>query len=589
MSRTSLLFQRWEITDSAGLRARLLLLFLITTVVLFSLLSAYWLLNIEPRLRTDAETSAAAFAQSQANNLADVLERLPSHGAHQLLLSTVEEILILRDASTNEPFILGLEVRVDYDSVAAAPGSLDLSRGSTSCDQCFVSKLPLFSPKKGEVLGVVTFYSSNAFFARLRADVRMKLLIGSLAALMVLAMAWWALAGLFERLKANEEAARSAAQAKSDFLATMSHEIRTPMNGILGMVHLLQRTELEAAQRDYVKTIAESGETLLTLLNDILDISRIEAGRLRLEVRPFELAPLVDSVAHLLQPRAEEEGLSIQVSIAPGVPPWLQADENRLRQVLLNLVGNAVKFTASGSVTVAVERRDGAMHSWLEFSVTDTGPGIPKVMQQQLFEPFTQADSGTARRYGGSGLGLAICKRLVEAMDGLIGVDSAPGQGSTFYFRLPMRPAESPSEEHGEPQLRSAQAGAEIRPLKVLVADDSPINRRVVTELLRQSGHRCVEAVNGREAVEAVEREAFDVVLMDLHMPELDGLAATREIRALDTQERAQVPILAVSADIMPTEQEACREAGMNGFIAKPFSPPKLEQEMARLARPLQP
>ncbi|HEX8374470.1 MAG TPA: ATP-binding protein, partial [Geminicoccaceae bacterium] len=371
--------------------------------------------------------------------------------------------------------------------------------------------------------------------------------------------------------------AEEAARAKADFLAAMSHEIRTPLTAVLGMADLLAAEELTGRQKGYVAAIRTSGRHLLSVVNDILDFSRIEAGRLELERVDFSVPGLLEEVRSLLAPQARERGLELRFELDEHSPPIGVGDPTRLRQVLLNLVGNALKFTHEGGVAVAVSSRpEGEGRVRLLFEVRDTGIGMTPGQAAGLFQAFAQADRSTARRYGGTGLGLAISRRLVEAMGGAIGVESAPGAGSLFWFEAPF--------EVGDAAVASERATfdpASVRPLRLLLAEDIELNRDLLGDMLGRHGHEVVFAEDGAEAVERAAAGGFDVVLMDVQMPVVDGVEATRRIRALPPP-AGRVPIVAQTANVMASERERYLAAGMDGHVMKPVEWGDLFAALAR-------
>lgn len=373
-----------------------------------------------------------------------------------------------------------------------------------------------------------------------------------------------------ERAEALMIEAQTANRAKSEFLATMTHELRTPLNGILGMAQIMAGDELEPAQRQRLTTIGESGRALLDIINDVLDLSKIEAGHLAITPAPFDLGAFADSLAALYRPLAAEKGLAFSLSVAPSARGVFMGDAVRLRQVASNLLSNALKFTEAGSIAASLEVQDGR----LVLAVTDTGIGVPPGCQATLFDRFVQADATATRRFGGAGLGLTICRDIAGLMGGGITFTSRPGQGSRFVFEAPLAPAEAPAA--GGPSRGDANPVGVETPLdsapQVLVVDDNAVNRTVLQTLLGQFDIASEAVVDGLEAVAAWEAGHWDVILMDVHMPRMDGISATQKIRELELASgRARTPIIAVTASVLSHETDAYFLAGMDGVVAKPI------------------
>jgi signal transduction histidine kinase/ActR/RegA family two-component response regulator len=377
-----------------------------------------------------------------------------------------------------------------------------------------------------------------------------------------------------QALEEAQAEAQEASRSKSAFVAMMSHELRTPMNGVLGLAHALSKTRLDVRQAEYVDMIIQSGDGLMTILNDILDLSKIEAGKLELEIAPFDIRALAGQIRLLWSETARTKGVDLSLEVDPATPVWLLGDAARVRQILMNLVSNALKFTLAGRVVIRVAPAEGE----IVMSVSDTGVGLTAEQRARLFAPFAQGDRSTARRFGGTGLGLAICRHLAELMDGAIGVESEPGVGSTFTVRLALPATDEPSAEEGETGARFSLAG-----LRVLVVDDNAVNQLVARAVLEAAGIEVAAVGDGGAALARLGAESFDMVLMDVHMPVMDGVEAVRRIRAGEGG-RTDMPIVALTADAMVGDAERLMAQGFDDAHPKPIAPAGLLATVARLA-----
>ena len=586
---------------------RLSIIFVALALLIEVTLFAYWRYSLQPRLQSEAQAQISLLAQSQAPLLAQALAA-PAAQLRNQMQAALDQLLLLKGPS-GTALIEGVSLEVDNEALGIADAVLaGLTQSAHKGGNA--SEVALYHPDTGELIGIAKLWVSNAFYERFVADVQRQMLLQALLLAACLSLLWAGFSWLIHRHEAQRERdaeslglardqALQASRAKSQFLANMSHEIRTPMNAVLGMANLLKKSSLLPKQHSMLSQLTESAKLLLGVLNDILDLSRIEANKLAIQNAPFRLRHALRSLQHMLQQRAADKSLALEFPDAATLPLNLNGDALRLQQVLVNLLINAIKFTDAGSVRLQIQVRPAPAHAktqgeitqdeknlgtpvYVRFAVIDTGVGISAQDQKRLFDPFSQVDESDTRVHGGAGLGLAISKRLVELMGGTLQCSSELGQGSEFAFELPMLQLHEPeakttlADAQSEVDTRQTQPWPRRLQGRVLVVEDHPINREVAQALLEALGLSVHTVTGGKEAIALLQEQpgAFDLVLMDIQMPEWDGIESTARIKAVPAL--ADLPIVALTAHAMSGDRERFLAQGMDDYLCKPLDEAEL-------------
>ncbi|MCB1874485.1 MAG: response regulator [Chromatiales bacterium] len=556
------------------------LFFVVLLAALVLSLGRYWKTVLEPRLRDAANTQAQTLAQAQATVLAIALQEENTDARDRALQEAVHRILLATDPGSGGRLIRGFTVQLDYELINAEAGSLDRSYGEIDCKGCFNVDTALIG-REDELLGVAGFQVGDEFFVLLSSDMQGKLYTETALSFALLVVVWVLILVLFKRLERARQLLETSNLAKTRFMANVSHELRTPLNAILGYTHLYQKDRsLMERYANGIQTIDRSAQHLLLMINDVLDFSKADSDKLTLSPKEVVLEDFLDGLVEMSRVRARLKDIAFVHERYSGLPATVLVDPTRLRQILLNLLNNAIKFTAKGVVTFRVtEIGHGPVgegeNVMLRFDVCDTGIGIPKDQWDAIFVPFQQLDNAHTQAEG-TGLGLTISRKLVDLMGGNLNLDSTPGKGSTFWFALslPVAQVSAPRPEVME-RVVSGYIG---QPRRLLSVDDNAYNRDVMRHTLEQWGFDVEEAEDGRQAVERVNRQQPDLVLMDLIMPDMDGFAALEAIRAT----HPDLPVVAVTASMRLSEDSQWAEAGFSDFLTKPIEEAALLDTLQR-------